>query len=120
MMSNFVSQTIIPVNLHVLNNISVSELQHSMSNLSCFPNPVSNSCSINYTLNEKAKLEIAIYDYTGKMIKKLLTQTVLNTGDYSVNWDLTDSNNAKVEDGFYLCKLSADNEIFTQKLIVVK
>ncbi|MFZ4412356.1 MAG: T9SS type A sorting domain-containing protein [Bacteroidales bacterium] len=120
MMSNFVSQTIIPVYLHVLNNISVSELQQAMNNISCFPNPVSNACSIHYTLNQKAKLEIAIYDYTGKLIKKLLPQIVLSKGDYSINWDLTDNNNAIVEAGFYLCKLSAGNEIFTQKLIVVK
>ena len=120
MISNFASQTIIPVNLLVTDNTSVKDFESTKFSFSCSPNPIVNETVIRYKLNEKAMVDITIYDYTGKEVRKLLSQTYLNKGDYIVNWNVTDNNNANVHQGFYLCKLVVAGKVFTQKLIVVK
>jgi len=117
---NNVNQTIIPVNLYVVNNASINKLDDKEINLSCYPNPFMYETTIHYSLKERTLADITIYDYTGKEIKKLLPKTYLNKGDYAVNWNARDNNNVYVQQGLYICKLMFGDKMFIRKLIVVK
>lgn len=85
-----------------------------------FPNPFNPSTTIKYSLKEKSRVELNIYDITGKLIAKLF-DNVLESGIYSYEW---------IADGFasgvYFCQLrtisNGNGEIFTSinKLILMK
>jgi len=120
MTSNYVNQTIIPVNLFVVNNTYVNEEKINENIFNCLPNPAIEFTNINFLLKENAVIDIAIIDFTGKEIKKLLSQTYYKKGEYTLEWNLCNDNNTKVHQGFYLCKLKIGSKVFSQKLVVVE
>jgi hypothetical protein len=87
------------------------------------PNPFRNSTSINYNIVETAKVEVEIYNITGQITKTLVNETK-TPGTYSIVWDATSDNGAKVPNGVYFCKLrtstnGADVEL-TNKMLLIK
>jgi flagellar hook assembly protein FlgD len=87
------------------------------------PNPFRNSTSINYNIVETAKVEVEIYNITGQITKALVNETK-TPGTYSIVWDATSDNGAKVPNGVYFCKLRASTENadieITNKMLLVK
>ncbi len=62
-------------------------------------------------LNQPSKVTAWIYDYSGKLIKKIEDSTGFPGNVYSLKWDGKDANNKKVNTGLYLCKIKAEFEI---------
>jgi hypothetical protein len=87
------------------------------------PNPFRNSTSINYNIVETAKVKVDIYNITGQITKTLVNETK-TPGTYSIVWDATSDNGAKVPNGVYFCKLRASTENadieITNKMLLVK
>jgi len=89
-----------------LNNLSMS--------LNNYPNPVSNSTNIIYSLPTSTRVELNIYDITGNQITTLI-DSEQSSGKYNVVWKCPDLSN-----GFYFIQLRTTAGVITNKIIVLK
>lgn len=80
--------------------------------LLCYPNPFSQSTKIDFYLAQAQPVTLAIYDVQGRLVKQLINKQTLQSGSHSFVVD-------NLPNGLYFCKLSTQNQTFTQKLMKV-
>lgn len=85
----------------------------------CFPNPFSESTTVNYELKEPSKTTLEIYNIKGQKINTL-ANCFTKAGKYSITWDSTDNNGNRVASGIYYFKMSAGRYSATRKVILLK
>ncbi|MCD6246726.1 PQQ-binding-like beta-propeller repeat protein [candidate division WOR-3 bacterium] len=84
------------------------------------PNPftINRNTSIKYMLKSDCYVSLNIFDISGKLIKRLVSEKQ-NSGWHIVKWDgRTDSEN-KLKPGVYFYKINAENYINTKKMILL-
>ena len=81
-----------------------------------YPNPFVSATSIPFRVDHVADLRIRIYNVLGQVVRdfKLASKTA---GSYSVTWDGTNNVGLKVSPGVYFCRLLADGQSLTKKMI---
>ncbi|MFB3844301.1 MAG: C25 family cysteine peptidase [Candidatus Cloacimonadaceae bacterium] len=84
-----------------------------------YPNPFTQSTRINFSLPEKSKAELCIYNLKGQKIKTLLN-CEQNAGVYAFDWDGNDEQGNFVSSGIYYCKLQWHNKTLTRKMIKLR
>ena len=82
--------------------------------LAAFPNPATNEVSINYSLNKSGKVEIDIYDVTGKMFNTIKSDN-LEIGNHSSNINVSNFNA-----GVYMYSVKSENAKMYSKFTIVK
>lgn len=95
-------------------NAEEGNLRNTFS-LDNYPNPFRTTTEISFSLPEKTKVKLEIYDVTGKLVKILLNQN-MNAGAHSVTWDTQTAGKT----GVYFCTLHAGNYVETKRLLVVE
>ncbi|MBN2016694.1 MAG: T9SS type A sorting domain-containing protein [Candidatus Cloacimonetes bacterium] len=82
------------------------------------PNPVVSSTRIAFNLPETAKVDLAIYNLKGQLVKKLYSG---KTSKHTVMWDGKDEDEKKLENGVYFYRLIVNGKIEgIRKLILMK
>lgn len=74
-----------------------------------YPNPFNPQTEISYTLPEKCRVSIDVYDMTGRLVKTLFSGQAAQ-GEHQVVWKGVDNSNRTVSSGIYIYKLRAVNE----------
>ena len=64
-----------------------------------YPNPFNASTNVSFALPEKSKVNVVIYDVSGRLVE-VLAQTEMTAGTHSLTW------NAEVSSGVYFCKVN--------------
>ncbi len=82
--------------------------------LSVFPNPISNSTTVAFSLSKSQKISLKIFDLNGRLIATL-TDRIFEEGDNEFMWNATEANA-----GVYFLKFQSEENIQTEKLIVTK
>lgn len=100
----------ISINKYGSNDISISP---------GFPNPFSETTTLNFTVLNRADIQISIYNSAGQLIKTLANQAY-NPGHYSVQWNGTNNSGSHVQDGIFLMNISAGNQSQSVKISYVK
>ncbi|HEY4797448.1 MAG TPA: M43 family zinc metalloprotease [Bacteroidia bacterium] len=107
------------------NNIYVDDINITSSNsgvaeefknefgLNVFPNPFNDNTNISFTINERCKVAIGIYDIIGKEVTPLSAKTELAAGTYN----LPVGRNT-LKSGIYFVKLTVDGYAVTRKIVV--
>jgi len=98
----------------VQNCTGINEVNKTISNLKVFPNPFSNTTTFTYTLKENQKVNLSIYDITGRMVKQLVNENQ-SQGEHALSF-----NAAGLQAGIYYYRLEAGDEVATGKLILSK
>ena len=80
-----------------------------------YPNPFNPSTTIKYDLNIDANVELAIYDVRGRLVDTLINDYQIANSDYKVVW-----NADMYSSGVYFVRLTAGDEIKTNKIMLVK
>ena len=93
-------------------SISKGKLKKEMVALVVTPNPFQGYFSINYSLPEAGRTNLAVYDVLGKIVIELLATDYQDTGIYEF-----DVNGYDLEKGLYFVVLKMENKIVTKKLI---
>jgi hypothetical protein len=105
---------------YVANEVSSDDAMAATKNnttvLSVYPNPVSNSATISFSLPQSQKISLQIFDMNGRLIETLVDEQ-MQQGNHQLMWD---ANNKKVITGNYLLKLQAGNYAATKTVAVVK
>jgi hypothetical protein len=79
------------------------------------PNPVSQSTTISFSLNQSENINISIYDITGRLVKNILNGD-LKAGEHKIFWDV----NYTIQSGIYFLRLTGEDFSQICKLVVVK
>ncbi len=83
------------------------------------PNPFNPSTRIGYNLTEASSVSIAIYDLQGRLIHNYM-QGYQPVGLYAVVWDGTLASGQPAPSGVYFYRITAGNEVTTQRMLLMK
>ena len=84
-----------------------------------YPNPFNPNTTINYELFNDSKVNIEVFDISGRTVKEL-TNDHHNIGKYTIDWNAVDDNGQKVSAGLYFYSISTEYLTETKKMILLK
>ncbi|MEO5571058.1 MAG: T9SS type A sorting domain-containing protein [Bacteroidia bacterium] len=87
------------------------------SSVNIFPNPVSASTTISFSLSQSEKVSVKIFDMTGRIVNTL-ADGEMQEGAQQVEWNVTDEKGNAVDAGIYFLKVDAGSFSKTQKLVI--
>ena len=79
-----------------------------------YPNPFNPSTNISFSLDQYYNVSVDIYNLRGELVSNLLKEGLV-AGNHSVIWNASDQSS-----GVYLLRVSTDNFISTQKVMLIK
>ncbi len=91
-----------------------NEIPNEFSLSQNYPNPFNPSTVIGFSLPSESNVSLIIYDILGREIATLVNQK-LKAGFYNYTW-----NASNLSSGIYFYKFSANNNIVTKKMLLVK
>ncbi len=94
--------------------VGIKEITNPVTNLKVFPNPFSNTTTFTYTLKENQKVNLSVYDITGRIVNQLVNENQMQ-GEHTLSF-----NAAGLQAGVYYYRLEAGDEVSTGKLILSK
>lgn len=83
------------------------------------PNPFRNNTLVKYTVPVRSRVEIKVFDITGRNVKTLVNKES-PPGEHSISWDGTDNTGKKQGTGIYLLKIRINDSEAVTKLIITK
>ncbi len=84
-----------------------------------YPNPFNPLTNIGFRISDLGFVDLAIYDASGRMVKKLVSEHRV-PGSYSVQWDATDNSGQLVGSGAYFYQLRYGKHQHTRKMILLR
>lgn len=84
-----------------------------------YPNPFTSSASVRYDVAEAARVSLAVFDVTGRIVKTLVDQN-LPGGSYAAAWDGKDSGGRLVPNGVYFYRLTSGDFNATAKTVLMR
>jgi uncharacterized protein (AIM24 family) len=84
-----------------------------------FPNPFNPATTIEYTLSERSRLVLGIYDATGRLVVRL-DQGVRESGTHRGEWDGRDADGRAVGSGVYFYRLEGAPSVAAKKMVLVR
>ncbi len=82
--------------------------------LECFPNPFNSRISIRYKLNQTEKVQVAVYDHSGRMVEKIMD------GEQSAERVHLKWNPNTSTSGVYLIQLKVGEKKFNRRVVFLK
>jgi hypothetical protein len=83
------------------------------------PNPFASATTIQYSLPQAMSVRLAIYDVTGRSVRKLV-DGIQDAGDRRAIWDGRDERGTLVSSGMYLVRLEAGGTSLMRKMSLLK
>ncbi|RPJ46154.1 MAG: M28 family peptidase [Candidatus Latescibacterota bacterium] len=83
------------------------------------PNPFNPSTTIRFELPAGGAAELAVFDVSGRLVRKLLDGKAA-AGRHEVVWDGTDASGGPVPSGVYFCRVNSDGESKTGKMLLLR
>jgi uncharacterized protein (TIGR03790 family) len=79
-----------------------------------YPNPFNPTTEIKFTLQNKGKVTLKVYNSVGQEVDELINGEI-NEGTHSIKFD-----GSNLASGIYYSVMQSDNKILTQKMILIK
>lgn len=84
-----------------------------------YPNPFNPTTTIRYQVPKTVNVKLKIYNTTGQLIRLLVNQTQ-TPGKHLTIWDGMNEVGQPVSAGVYFCRIEADNQILTRKMVLLR
>ncbi len=84
-----------------------------------YPNPFNQSTVIHINLETRADMELAVYNMTGHKVATL-ARGPYPAGSYSFLWEGRSTLGRELASGVYTCRLSANGQVRTRKLMLLR
>jgi subtilisin family serine protease len=84
-----------------------------------YPNPFNPRTTIEYSLSERSRVTLTVYNILGQEIQTLVDKEQ-NAGRYSVVWDGKDEQGKSMASGVYLYRLSTGKLSMSRKMLLLK
>ncbi len=110
-----------PLGLENDNTGPGAQLPRAFSLGSNCPNPFNPSTTISYSVagNAPVRVVLRVFNLRGQNVATLADRLTA-PGEYSVEWDGTDSGGAKLSSGVYFYRMTAGEFSFTRKMVLLK
>ncbi|MDO9578573.1 MAG: T9SS type A sorting domain-containing protein, partial [Candidatus Cloacimonadales bacterium] len=105
----FILDTIWNVTVNLTGIIDDSILSLSTQLIGSYPNPFKPTTIIEFSIQNKSKVELAIFNITGQKVKQLVSEQ-LSAGQHSINWNGDDESGKAVSSGIYYYKLNVNGK----------
>jgi len=106
----FKTMTLSPV---MATSISEKNASDSLINFSIFPNPCIDHITINYNINSKANIQIALFDNNGSKVLDIINEEK-NKGIYELKFNIP----FNLSKGLYFLKMEANGIVKSEKLFL--
>ena len=83
------------------------------------PNPLSGQTAITFSLARPSQVTLEILDSQGKIIVKV-ESGYLTAGNHLLEWDGMSSDGEEVASGIYFIRITSDNSVRTERVIMVR
>ena len=104
----------VQVSYGVLDNAPVKVIPKDYALSPVYPNPFNPSATVRFDVPEVSRVELQVYDVTGKLVETLLDNK-MTTGQHQYTWQPQE-----LATGTYFLRLITANQTFTQKVTYVK
>ncbi len=84
------------------------------------PNPFSDITYINFFMPTNNVATLEVVDIFGKVVRTLLDNETVNSGNASYSWDGVDEVGNKVSNGNYMIRLTVGDNIMTKKMSLIR
>ncbi|HET6462933.1 MAG TPA: FlgD immunoglobulin-like domain containing protein [Candidatus Krumholzibacteria bacterium] len=84
-----------------------------------YPNPFRDQTTISAHLAAQSNLDLAVFDVAGRRVAKLASGT-RGAGEHIFTWNGTDEAGRRVPAGVYFCRLQVGDQLFREKLVVLR
>lgn len=84
-----------------------------------YPNPFNPITKIRFQLDHQQRINLEIFDVTGKLIRKLI-DNIFNAGSHELFWDGKDAKGYEVHSGIYFYTLKSGSEYMTKKMTLLR
>jgi hypothetical protein len=84
-----------------------------------YPNPFNPSTRLKFSLKEKGRVSLRVYDISGRLVRVLVNE-VREAGSYEVVWDGTNDGGRKTTSGIYFCRMEAEDYERTLKMVQLR
>jgi flagellar hook assembly protein FlgD len=71
-------------------------------------------------LNKRTKVNLKIYDQSGRLVKTLINDCVIDAGYGAIEWDGCDAQGRELSSGIYFYRLASEAVTQTRKLVLLK
>ena len=85
-----------------------------------YPNPFNPSTTISFSLPQPTTASLHIYDLSGRLVRTLLEDEVVEIGRHEAVWRGLDDTGRRVPSGVYLYRLGAGDYRETKRMILIK
>ncbi len=107
------------IRIEVSNGNDVEPIAYTTKLGKNYPNPFNPTTKINYSLAEKAPVEIDIYNVKGQKVCSLF-KGISDKGNHSITWDGKDNNKQTVGSGIYFYNMKSGKYTASGKMILMK
>jgi hypothetical protein len=104
----------VQVSYGVLENAPVKVIPKDYALSPVYPNPFNPSATVRFDVPEVSRVELQVYDVTGKLVETLLNER-MTAGQHQYTWQPQE-----LATGTYFLRLITANQTFTQKVTYVK
>lgn len=84
------------------------------------PNPFNPMTTIRFELPSERRVDLKVFDASGRMVRELLRGVMYPAGRHSVEWDGRDESGRIASAGVYFCRLSAGAEEAIGRMVLLK
>ena len=102
------------VSYGALDNAPVKAIPKDYALSPVYPNPFNPSATVRFDVPEVSRVELQVYDVTGKLVETLLNER-MTAGQHQYTWQPQE-----LATGTYFLRLNTANQTFTQKVTYVK
>ena len=92
----------------------------SASSLKAYPNPFNPRTTFSYELQAGSKVELTVYDLTGRLVRTLVTAEQHTAGSFQATWFGDDNSGRAVASGVYVARLVTENHRATTRIALVR
>ena len=93
--------------------------QHAMLR-AAMPNPFQSRTVLAYDLARQGRVELRIYDVSGRLVRSLVSGAVQDAGHHSIEWDGRDGAGAATVAGLYFGRLEVGGESNVRRLVRIR
>jgi len=100
-------------------NIANLEIPCNYKLFQNYPNPFNSITSIKYEIQVLGRVQIDIYDISGKLVKQLFNENC-QPGLYNITWDGSDQQNKLVATGIFYLRFTAKDYQSVRQMLLLK
>jgi hypothetical protein len=84
------------------------------------PNPFSSVTSVRYDLPVAARVDLEVFDVSGRLVRRLIDHRPTEPGRHTALWGGRNESGQPVGPGIYFCRLSAGSKSQIQRLVLLR